>query len=125
MAPEMSYLALDHSKLARARKAAMESSRENDKDKYKTENIVGMSYDGRRDKHLQAMVADSSCKLIMRVVTKEHKSVTNEPSGRFLSHFTPETPVHTVKPALKVAQGLFIILEQHNSTDSIQFLAED
>mgnify|MGYP007101578413 CR=1 FL=1 len=34
MAPEMSYLACDPSKLARARKAAMESSREKDMEKY-------------------------------------------------------------------------------------------
>ena len=63
MAPEMSYLACDPSKLARARKAAMESSREKDKDEYETKKIVGMGYDGRRDKHMRAMVADSSGKL--------------------------------------------------------------
>ena len=54
MAPEMSFLACDPNKLARARKAAMESSREKDKDKYKTEKIVGMGYDGRRDKHTRS-----------------------------------------------------------------------
>ena len=71
------------------------------------------------------MLADSSGKLKMRMVTEEHEAVTNEPSGLYLSHLTPETPVHPKKPALKVAQGLFNILEQHNSTDSIQFLAGD
>ena len=40
MAPEMSYLACDPSKLVRARKAAMESSKEKDKNKYKTEIFV-------------------------------------------------------------------------------------
>ena len=60
MAPVMPDLACDPSKLARARKAAMESSKDKDKDKYKTEKIVGMGYDGRRDKHKRAMVADSS-----------------------------------------------------------------
>ena len=77
MAPAMSYLACDPSKLAGARKAVMESSREKDKDKYGTEKIVGMGYDGRRDKHMQAMVADSSGKLKIRMVTEEHESVTN------------------------------------------------
>ena len=112
MAPEMSHLACDPSKLVRARKAAMESSREKDKNKYKTEKIVGMDLNVRRDKHMRAMVADSNGKLKMRMVT-------NEPSS--LSHFTPETPVHpeSEKPALKVAQGLFNILEQRNSTDSL------
>ena len=98
MAPEMSYLACDPSKLARARKAAMESSREKDKVKYETEKIVGIGYDGRRDKHMQAMLADSSGKLKMRMVTEENEPVTIEPSGRYLSHLTPETPVHPEKP---------------------------
>ena len=84
-----------------------------------------MGYDGRTDKHTRAMVADSSGKPKMRMVTEENESLTDEPSGRYLSHFTPETPVHPEKPALEVAQGLFNILEQHNSTDSIQFLARD
>ena len=50
MAPEMSYMACDPDKLARARKAAMNSSMEKDKDKYKTEKIFGIRYDGRRNK---------------------------------------------------------------------------
>ena len=69
---------------------------------------------------MRAMAADSSGKLKMRMVTEENEYVSIEPSGRYLSHFTPETPVHPEKPALKVAQGLFNILEQHNSTDSLQ-----
>ena len=98
---------------------------EKDKDKNETENKVGIGYDGRRYLHMRAMVADRSGKLKMRMVTEEHESVTNEPSGCYPSHFTPDTPVHSEKPALKVAQGLFNILVQHNSTDSIEFLAGD
>ena len=64
----------------------MESSREKDKDKHEAENIVGMGYDGRRDKHTPAMVADSSGKLKMIMVTEEHESVTNEPSGHYSSY---------------------------------------
>ena len=71
------------------------------------------------------MVADSTGKMKMRMITEEHESVTEEPSGRYLTHFVPEMPVHPEKPALKVAQGLFDILVQHDSTDSLQFLAGD
>ena len=61
MAPEMSCLACDPSKLTGARMAAIETSRDKDKDKYETEKIgMGMGYDGRRDKYMRAMVADSS-----------------------------------------------------------------
>jgi hypothetical protein len=45
--PEMSYLACDPSKMSRARKAVMGSSKQKDKEKYETEKIVGMGYDGR------------------------------------------------------------------------------
>ena len=62
-----------------------------------------MGYYERRDKHTQTMVADSSGKLKMRMVTEEHESLNNEPSGCYLSHFTLETPVHPEKPALKVS----------------------
>lgn len=125
MAPELSYLACDPSKLSRARKVVMKDSKEKDKEKHEGEKIVGMGYDGRRDKQTRAMVADSFGKLKMRLITEEHESVTVEPSGKYLAHFVPETPVHPEKPALKVAQGLYSILEQHNSTESLQFLAGD
>ena len=123
--PEMAYLACDPNKIARARKAVMKDSQSKDKEKYEDEKIVGIGYDGRRDKHTRAMVADSTGKLRMRMVTEEHESVTEEPSGRYIGHFVPEAPVHPEKPALKVAQGLLEILEQRDSTDSLLFLAGD
>ena len=121
----MAYLACDPNKIARARRSVMEHSKEKDKEKYETEKIVGIGYDGRRDKHTRAMVADSLGKMKMRMIMEEHESVTEEPSGRYLTHFVPETPVHPEKPALKVAQGLLDILEQHDSTETLQFLAGD
>ena len=121
----MSYLVCDPSKMVRARKSAMQECKEKDKDKYDTEQIVGIGYDGRRDKHTRAMVPDSTGKLKMMMITEEHEAVTEEPSGRYLTHFVPETPVHPEKPALKVAQGLYSILEQHGSTKSLQLLGGD
>ena len=121
----MSYLACDPNKIARARKAAMGSFQVMDNQKYEAEKIIGMGYDGRRDKQTRAMVADSTGKMKMRMITEEHEAVTEEPSGRYLTHFVPETPDSSEKPALKVAQGLLGILEQHNSTQSIQFLGGD
>ena len=123
--PEMSYLACDPNKIARARQAAMKESQVRDNQKYESGEIIGMGYDGRRDKHTRAMVADSTGKMKMRIVTEEHEAVTEEPSGRYLTHFVPEIPVSSEKPALKVAQGLLDILEQHNSTQSSQFLGGD
>ena len=123
--PEMSFLAVDPSKLARARKTAMKESQGREKEKYESEKIVGMSYDGRRDKNTRAMVPTSYGKLKMKVITEEHESVTTEPSGRYLAHFVPEPAVHPEKPALKVAQALYDILEVYDSTESLQILGGD
>ena len=125
LGPEMSYLACGPMKIARARRAAMEKSRMKDNQNYESDKIIGLGYDGRRDKQTRAMVADSTGKLKMRMVTEEHEAVTEEPSGRYLTHFVPENPDASEKPALKVAQGLLDILEQHNSTETIQFLGGD
>ena len=121
----MSYLACDPSKVARSRQAAMTRSQARDNAKYDSEKITGMGYDGRRDKQTRAMVADSTGKVRMRTIREEHEAVTEEPSGRYLTHFAPEAPSSSERPALKVAQGLFNILEQHNSTESLQFLSGD
>ena len=53
---EFSYLAVDPSKMVRARKAAMKDAVVTDEAKHEGEKIVGMSYNGRRDKRTRAMV---------------------------------------------------------------------
>ena len=85
LGPEMSYLACGPMKIARARRAAMEKSRMKDNQNYESDKIIGLGYDGRRDKQTRAMVADSTGKLKMRMVTEEHVAVTEEPSGRYLT----------------------------------------
>ena len=123
LSPEMSYLASDPSKLVRARKVAMGGASE--KDRENQTQIVGLGYDGRRDHHTRALVADSSGNEKMRMITEEHESVMEEPSGKYLAHFVPKPPVGCEKPALKVAQGLLSILEQNRSTNTLMFLAGD
>jgi len=125
LSPEMAYLACDPSKVRRARKGAMATAKKTDMDKHQTEKIEGISYDGRRDKHTRAMVPDATGKLKMRMITEEHESVTEEPSGKYLAHFVPEKPVHPEKPSLKVAQQMYGILEERDSLDSVNFLGGD
>ena len=98
--PEMAYLACDPSKVMRARQAAMTRSKAKDNANYDHEQIIGMGYDGRRDKQTRAMVPDSTGKLRMRIITEEHEAVTEEPSGRYLTHFTPEAPSSSERSAL-------------------------
>lgn len=125
LSSEMSYLACDPSKIERARKTVMEKAKDADKDSSSKTPIVGISYDGRKDKHTRAMVCDRYGNTRLRMIKEEHISVTSEPVGRYLNHFTPDKPIHPEKPAEKVAQGLYQILEEHDSIDSIMFLGGD
>ena len=95
-------------------------------DQKKQANIEGLSYDGRKDKHTRASVVDKSTgKLKMTMVAKDHETITEEPSGNYMGHFNPEKPVYPEKPAFKVAQGLYRLLEQCDSVDSLKYLNGD
>ena len=122
---EKAYLVCDKSKLSRSKKAVMDESRVKDKEKRIGEKLVGIGYDGRKDKHTRAMVPDSRGVLRMRMIKEEHVSVSEEPSGRYLTHFLPEDPIHPEKPAQKVAQHLYDIVKEEDSVDSLQVLKGD
>ena len=71
---EYAYLVVDPSKMVRARKAAMKDAVLKDEAEHEGDKIVGMSYDGRRDKRTRAMVPDSYGKMRMRIISEEHDS---------------------------------------------------
>lgn len=122
---DMAFLACDPSKLVRARRDVMEEAREQNMTKHTGVKIVGIGYDGRKDKHTRAMVSDSFGQVRMRMIDEEHVSVSEEPSGKYLAHFVPDEPIHPEKPALKTAEALYAVLEKYNSVDSLQILQGD
>ena len=121
---DMAYLALDPSKLRRARQSVMTKAQEKEELRASEEPIESIYFDGRKDK-TRALVPDSRGKLHPRIIKEEHMSVTWEPYGRYLSHFTPEQAVHPDKPAKKVAEGLYDILVKHNATETCVNLGGD
>ena len=58
LAPQLSYLACDPSKLPRARTVEMNSAKIKDKSKVTLQGISGIYFDGRRDKTM-TMIPDS------------------------------------------------------------------
>ena len=72
----------------RARKAAMVQSTAVDKERLEEEKITAVYFDGRRDL-TWALVPDIHGKLHPRIIKEEHIAVTVEPSGKYLTHFTP------------------------------------
>ena len=121
---KMAYLACDPSKIARARKGAMARSTEKDKEKLQGEEITGIYFDGRKDK-TRALVPDSQGRMHPRIIKEEHVAVTVEPSGHYLTHFTPAPAQHPEKPAFKEAEALFEVLQCLGATESCIVLGGD
>ena len=121
---DLSYLACDPSKLVRARKAAMVQSKAVDKERLEEEKITAVYFDGRRDL-TRALVPDVHGKLHPRIIKEEHIAVTVEPSGKYLTHFTPPSAVHPEKPAFKEAESLFEVLHSLGATESCQVIGGD
>ena len=63
----------------------------------------------------KAIVLDARGQLHPKIIKEEHVSVTWEPHGRYLTHFTPEPAVHPDKSAKKVAEVLYDVLVKHNA----------
>ena len=80
----------------------MNKSREEDKEKDGEEKITGIYFDGIKDK-TRALIPDSFGKVHPRIVKEEHISVTVEPSGKYLTHFTPLPAKYPKKPLWKKA----------------------
>ena len=95
-----------------------------DKKKVEMSGIQGIYFDGRRDV-TRAIVPDVNGNLHPRMIKEEHVSVTVEPAGSYLTHFTPDPPVHPEKPAFKEAQAVFSVLEDLGATQSCIVLGGD
>ena len=77
---DMAYLALDPTKLRRAREMLMAGASEFEDARAQAEMIGGISYDGRKDK-TRALAEDSNGQLHPRIIKEEHISVTVELQG--------------------------------------------
>jgi hypothetical protein len=124
LSEDKASLAVDSHKMKRAREKVMSAASETEDARAQEETIRAIGYDGRKDK-TRAMVPDSRGQLHPRMIKEEHISVTAEPSGRYLSHFTPDPAVHPDKPAKMVAKGVYNILEQAKALETTDTVAGD
>ena len=108
---DLSYLACDANKLARARKMSMKKSKEKDKSKLKDCDVIGIYFDGRKDQ-TRFLIPDENGHFHPRLIKEEHITVTVEPSGDYLGHVTPETPIYSEKPAKKIAGAVFDLISE-------------
>ena len=87
--------------------------------------IVGLGYDGRKDKNTRAIIKDMNGNEKLGKISEEHVSVSIEPEGEYLTHFVPKEPLPGEKPALKQAQEIARILSDNDSLESLQVLMGD
>ncbi|XP_065640992.1 uncharacterized protein LOC124806086 isoform X2 [Hydra vulgaris] len=124
LTPESSYLACDPSKLTRERKKVMVVAKKKDNLKLPKADNIAIYFDGRKDS-TRAMINDSNGQLHPIIIKEQHITVTIEPGGRYLGHFTPNAPNHLDNPAKKIAKGVYNLLEQYNLTESCLVLGAD
>ena len=82
---EMSYLALDPSKLCRASQTVMTTAQKKEEENTNEEKIESIYFDRRKDM-TRVLIPDSKGRLHPRKIREEHVSVTSEPSGHYLAH---------------------------------------
>ena len=118
----LKYLAVDKRKIQRATSNLISNSSE----EAEQENpVIGLFADGRKDQTLVIMKDDESAKFDKRVVQEEHITVTEEPKGIYITHFTPEEADKTAKPAYQQAKGLYEFLVDHRIDESLLLVGGD
>lgn len=84
-----SHLACDPNKLLRTRRKVMDKAKKIDQENLaKRDKISAVYFDGRRDNTV-SMIPDARGQLHRRILKENHTTVTVEPEGRYLDHFTP------------------------------------
>ena len=107
------YLAVDKKKIQRSMDRIMSESQEDAEDGLKSEPVTGLFADGRKDKTLMLRFENDTGKYHKRVITEEHISVTQEPAGVYLTHYTPDPAEKGAKPAKPMAKSLYKWLVDH------------
>ena len=121
---DMQYLAMDRGKLRRARHQVMKGAQVKDEERQTKGELQGICFDGRKDE-TRVLQADEIGRLHPRIVKEEHISVTWEPEGRYLGHFTPDPAIHPEKPAKMVAKGVYFMMERAGALELVDTLGGD
>ena len=122
---ECEHLAVDKYKVMRAKERMMNESKIHDEERNQEDVITGIFADGRRDKTKVLVEDKTTGRFHQRYVKQEHVSVTSEPEGRYLFHFTPEPETRTSKPARQEAVGLYEWMVQHGVDKTLLVIGGD
>ena len=119
------YLVVDKKKVMRAKDRIMKQSQVDDELRNMEEVITGVFADGRKDKTRVLLCDRKTGRYHQRVVKQENISVTGEPDGRYLFHYTPEPPTRTSKPARQAAVALHEWMVQYGVDKTVLVIGGD
>ena len=118
-------LICDSMKVFRAKECAMKYSRVEENFDCERNIITGIFVDGRKDKTL-VLIHDKTTGTFRKQIIKEnHITVTEEPRGRYLTHYTPKHKSEISKPAKQCAIGLFDWLMERGKDLNLQLIGSD
>ena len=100
------------------------NSVEDAKEDLQNNPIRAIFADGRKDNTLVLTRDEKSRRYHKRTVQEEHITVTEEPKGKYLTHFTP-TSEPPFKPAYIQAKALYEFLVDHGLSESILLVGGD
>lgn len=104
----------------------MASSVKSLKQKTKEEKISGIFFDGKQDRNTKLLKYDEMTgRFHPDKVMEEHYTITQEPQGKYLFHFTPNVPDEGENPADQIAQGLHERLLDYGADESLVMISGD
>ncbi|XP_047139546.1 uncharacterized protein LOC101239909 [Hydra vulgaris] len=107
LTPDIFYLAIDPMKVRRTREEIMERVIMCEEKLIDEEHIRGLFIDCRKNSTLVLEQNPLTNKFHMRTIKKERITVTCEPDGRYLTHYTPPKATPPSKPAKEAACALY------------------
>ena len=126
----MNELTCDPKKIFRAKKCMMTSTQVAEKARVLNDEIQGIFFDGRDDTTKTLTLKRATNKYYPSLISEEHYTITQEPEGKYLHHFSPSDFTSSSKggipkPAKRIALGLYDWLESHDAHKSLQVIGGD
>ena len=103
----------------------MKASETYENERLEQQPVEGIFFDGKIDRTKVIHKDEKTNNYHQKIIKEDHITITQEPEGKYLCHFTPESPQEKEKPAEKVAQGVFDWLSSHGAVESLKVIGGD
>ena len=123
---DKAFLTCDSTKIFRAKEKLMSCARLTEETRALNSDVECIFFYGRADKTKVLTFQEETKKYHKSVITEEHYTLIQEPEGMYVHHFSPANySGPKIKPAKKIALGVFDWIESHGAKESIQVIGGD